>query len=109
MSYAVGGTAAPTGKPSYRGQATKRHHGALAQLEEHLLCKQRVRGSSPLSSTSEDVPILILDWGVRALNVPLAHRDRRARSFPVILLPPLGLDPRVSASPILRSASRVAC
>jgi DNA-formamidopyrimidine glycosylase len=25
--------------------------GALAQLEEHLLCKQRVRGSSPLSST----------------------------------------------------------
>jgi hypothetical protein len=25
--------------------------GALAQLEEHLLCKQGVRGSSPLSST----------------------------------------------------------
>ena len=27
--------------------------GALAQLEEHLLCKQRVRGSSPLSSTHQ--------------------------------------------------------
>jgi hypothetical protein len=25
--------------------------GALAQLVEHLLCKQRVNGSSPLSST----------------------------------------------------------
>ena len=25
--------------------------GAIAQLEEHLLCKQGVRGSSPLSST----------------------------------------------------------
>jgi DNA-formamidopyrimidine glycosylase len=34
--------------------------GALAQLEEHLLCKQRVRGSSPLSSTAGQrlVPIL---------------------------------------------------
>jgi hypothetical protein len=28
--------------------------GALAQLEEHLLCKQRVRGSSPLSSTRQN-------------------------------------------------------
>ena len=26
--------------------------GAIAQLEEHLLCKQGVRGSSPLSSTT---------------------------------------------------------
>jgi hypothetical protein len=28
-----------------------RFPGAIAQLEEHLLCKQGVRGSSPLSST----------------------------------------------------------
>ena len=28
--------------------------GALAQLEEHLLCKQGVRGSSPLSSTRQN-------------------------------------------------------
>ena len=31
---------------------SERHRpGAIAQLEEHLLCKQGVRGSSPLSST----------------------------------------------------------
>ena len=29
-----------------------KHLGALAQLVEHLLCKQRVSGSNPLSSTS---------------------------------------------------------
>jgi hypothetical protein len=29
-----------------------RFSGAIAQLEEHLLCKQGVRGSSPLSSTT---------------------------------------------------------
>ena len=27
-------------------------HGAIAQLEEHLLCKQEVKGSSPFSSTN---------------------------------------------------------
>ena len=33
---------------------SRRDHlrGAVAQLGEHLLCKQGVRGSSPLSSTS---------------------------------------------------------
>src|ERR1700760_2230477 len=31
--------------------------GALAQLEEHLLCKQRVRGSSPLSSTCGSIQV----------------------------------------------------
>jgi hypothetical protein len=35
-----------------------RHLGAIAQLEEHLLCKQGVRGSSPLSSTQRSG----LDW-----------------------------------------------
>src|SRR5215469_11440994 len=30
--------------------------GAIAQLEEHLLCKQGVRGSSPLSSTCGIIP-----------------------------------------------------
>src|ERR1700728_4748604 len=29
------------------------HTGAIAQLEEHLLCKQGVRGSSPLGSTAK--------------------------------------------------------
>ena len=39
-------------------QSTFRHsqHGAIAQLEEHLLCKQEVKGSTPFSSTiHEDV------------------------------------------------------
>ena len=31
-------------------------HGDLAQLVEHLLCKQGVRGSSPLVSTMEKDP-----------------------------------------------------
>ena len=35
--------------------------GALAQLEEHLLCKQRVRGSSPLSSTAVQRPVPSLE------------------------------------------------
>ena len=29
----------------------KSHYGGLAQLVEHLLCKQGVTGSSPVSST----------------------------------------------------------
>jgi hypothetical protein len=33
------------------GRVTCGFAGAIAQLEEHLLCKQGVRGSSPLSST----------------------------------------------------------
>ena len=31
-------------------------YGALAQLVEHLLCKQEVRGSIPLSSTRNKIP-----------------------------------------------------
>jgi hypothetical protein len=34
-----------------------RFPGAIAQLEEHLLCKQGVRGSSPLSSTTAEVQL----------------------------------------------------
>ena len=36
------------GRPGTLGSP---QYGAIAQLEEHLLCKQGVRGSSPLSST----------------------------------------------------------
>ncbi len=43
--------------------------GALAQLEEHLLCKQGVRGSSPLSSTRQNTPILMMHRGARAIRV----------------------------------------
>jgi hypothetical protein len=41
-------------------------------MEEHLLCKQGVRGSSPLSSTRQNTLILIMNQGARAINVPLA-------------------------------------
>jgi hypothetical protein len=37
------------------------------------ICKQGVRGSSPLSSTRQNTPILILDRGGRAINVPSAR------------------------------------
>jgi hypothetical protein len=37
---------------SRTGRVTCGFAGAIAQLEEHLLCKQGVRGSSPLSSTT---------------------------------------------------------
>ncbi len=36
--------------------AGRRKHGAMAQLVAHLLCKQGVRGSSPLSSTHGKPP-----------------------------------------------------
>jgi hypothetical protein len=40
------------------------HDGAIAQLEEHLLCKQGVSGSSPLSSTRQNVLVWILKSAV---------------------------------------------
>ena len=41
--------------PPVRGVNSK-HRGGLAQLGEHLLCKQRVNGSIPLTSTNR------FDW-----------------------------------------------
>ena len=38
--------------------------GAIAQLEEHLLCKQGVRGSSPLSSTRDNDLVRIMKWAI---------------------------------------------
>jgi hypothetical protein len=40
-----------------RGPPTRANsdHGAMAQLVAHLLCKQGVRGSSPLGSTPSQV------------------------------------------------------
>ena len=45
--------------------------GALAQLEEHLLCKQRVRGSSPLSSTFMNAQ-LARRFGITGVTNPSA-------------------------------------
>jgi hypothetical protein len=40
----------PVGEASHKG---KQNAGAMAQLVAHLLCKQGVRGSSPLGSTAK--------------------------------------------------------
>ena len=42
------------GPISARVEATSIQFGAVAQLGEHLLCKQGVSGSIPLSSTTRD-------------------------------------------------------
>ena len=39
-------------------------NGGLAQLGEHLLCKQRVNGSIPLSSTKK----IVISYSLRAMN-----------------------------------------
>ena len=50
-----------------------------------VVCKQGVRGSSPLSSTRQNSSFVILSWGVRAITVPLAGRGQHACG-PVVLL-----------------------
>ena len=50
---ATGDIAAQADQDWREGPAERRFPGAIAQLEEHLLCKQGVRGSSPLSSTTK--------------------------------------------------------
>jgi hypothetical protein len=60
--------------PQLRGSDS----GAIAQLAERLLCKQEVRSSNLRGSTSRSAPILIMDEGVRAINVPSARRDENA-------------------------------
>ena len=44
--------------------------GGLAQLVEHLLCKQGVNGSSPLSSTFEVIDMLGTRTAVRIAALP---------------------------------------
>ena len=53
-------------------------HGAVAQLGEHLLCKQGVTGSIPVSSTSFDAFL----WILRTLkNFILPDVEVQARLF----------------------------
>ena len=37
----------------------KQRFGAVAQLAEHLICIQGVRGSNPLSSTKIDIKLIV--------------------------------------------------
>src|SRR5699024_304066 len=45
--------------------------GGMAQLVAHLLCKQRVRGSSPLASTKSKRPKLIFSFGLLRIRYGL--------------------------------------
>lgn len=36
----------------YQGRRNRHHHARVAQLAERLFCKQRVAGSSPVSSST---------------------------------------------------------
>src|SRR5690348_421391 len=56
-----------------------RHLGAIAQLEERLVCIQKARGSSPLSSTGQ--PLL----GI--LRPPQQSQTRTQRSAPPRYMP----------------------
>ena len=66
--------------------AGRRQIGALAQLGEHLLCKQRVIGSIPIGST-KDLGCVTLGLAPRALRIgccallglaPSAHASNRS-------------------------------
>src|SRR5690606_5199347 len=87
----VRGTAVPYHRPSVRPPGRP---GAMAQLVAHLLCKQRVRGSSPLGSTelvivrttpfgavsagrADAAPSLLRGWGMRKTGM--------SRSVPVMV------------------------
>ncbi len=51
-------------------------YGAVAQLEEQLLCKQQVVGSIPIGSTSAPVPVESADWFAQASDGPIAQLVR---------------------------------
>ena len=63
-----------------------RLEGAMAQLVAHLLCKQRVAGSSPASSTNTDAPALCRGTSVLSLGT----RTREGWRGEVALAPSAG-------------------
>ena len=73
--------APPARDPRYPKGAAQATLGAIAQLEEHLLCKQGVTSSSLVSSTRQNAPVKLTDRGARAISVPL----------PVLASAPLGV------------------
>ena len=66
-----------------------RHPGAMAQLVAHLLCKQGVRGSSPLGSTPGQTPFTVLDGGVTFAACTQSCSNASHCGLSVILLPRL--------------------
>ena len=59
--------------------------GALAQLVEHLLCKQDVRSSILLCSTATN-PQVAIDLGILGLNDKMCVRFRRVVGLDVAFL-----------------------
>ena len=49
--------------------------GAVAQLGEHLLCKQGVVGSIPISSTNHSAPKLAGGWGIPGVVLKRSQRQ----------------------------------
>ena len=80
--------------------------GAVAQLEERLAGSEEARGSSPLSSTTED--LAMPGVGMERFHAELAHYVRRAeaggevvvtrRGRPVARLVPFDLNPTTSCA-----------
>jgi len=69
-----------------------------------MICKQEVRGSNPLGSTSQNPPVLIMDGGVRAINVQLDRRDQRAGR--TVVVGPRCLDPGVKTAALRAAVGR---
>ena len=56
----------------------RKHFGDIAQLGEHLPCKQGVRGSNPLISTVEEIPHRTLKTTYQEMII-LVNRVRHPR------------------------------
>ena len=60
-------------------------HGAMAQLVAHLLCKQGVRGSSPLGSTAGQRPFPLVGRGLFRVRTPEKYCSGRPMACAVAL------------------------
>lgn len=52
LLYALLGMSNMLDDRRYQGRRNRHHHARVAQLAERLFCKQRVAGSSPVSSST---------------------------------------------------------
>ena len=99
-SSQVAGTARIPSSPATRDELTgaskqrsvprsrlKQNRGAVAQLGEHLLCKQGVRGSSPRGSTTQPTTAPTLHRADRAQNLafrPTSKTQQSAEAPPTV-------------------------
>ncbi len=64
--------------PAFSSPLARRTDGAVAQLGEHLLCKQGVVGSNPISSTNPLRPSRNAFGRRMVVNDPAANRESEA-------------------------------